>query len=234
MNIIQWWVDASFATHPNCRSHTGATLSFGKGSVYSMSTKQKLNTRSSTEAELVGINDVVSMILWTRLFLEAQGYHVTDNVLHQDNESTIKLAKNGRRSSSKLTRHIEVRYYFITNHIARDRVQVSYCPTGDMLADYFSKPLQGSLFRKFRNLILNINPTDEFKVRPGEQECVGANSEDDKATGSHTRVMNADVIPQGPTNNLITHHDQETQRSYANVVRNNQSAHSIELINKEY
>ena len=96
MNVIQWWVDASFATHPNCRSHTGATLSFGKGSVYSMSSKQKLNTRSSTEDELVGINDVLSMILWTRLFLEAQGYQVTDNVLHQDNESTIKLAKNGR------------------------------------------------------------------------------------------------------------------------------------------
>ena len=44
MTMIQWWVDASFATHPNCRSHTGATLSFGKGSVYSMSSKQKLNT----------------------------------------------------------------------------------------------------------------------------------------------------------------------------------------------
>ena len=117
MTVIQWWVDASFATHPNCRSHTGATLSFGKGSVYSMSSKQKLNTRSSTEAELVGINDVLSMILWTRLFLEAQGYQVTDNVLHQDNESTIKLAQNGRRSSSKQTRHIEVRYYFITDHI---------------------------------------------------------------------------------------------------------------------
>ena len=96
MTMIQWWVDASFATHPNCHSHTGATLSFGKGSVYSMSSKQKLNTRSSTEAELVGINDVLSMILWTRLFLEAQGYQVTNNVLHQDNESTIKLAQNGR------------------------------------------------------------------------------------------------------------------------------------------
>ena len=165
MTVIQWWVDASFATHPNCRSHTGATLSFGKGSAYSMSSKQKLNTRSSTEAELVSINDVLSMILWTRLFLEAQGYHMTDNVLHQDNESTIKLARNGRRSSSKQTQHIEVQYYFITDHIDRDRVQVSYCPTGDMLADYFSKPLQGSLFRKFRNLILNISSMDELKVR---------------------------------------------------------------------
>ena len=63
---------------------------------------------------------------------------------------------------------------------------------------------------------------------------VGANSEDGKATASHTRVTNADRIPQGPTNTLSTHHDQETQRSYADVVRNNRSAHSIELINKEY
>ena len=122
MTEIQWWVDASFATHPNCRSHTGATLSFGKGSIYSMSSKQKLNTRSSTKAKLVGINDVLSMILWTQLFLEAQGYQVTDNVLHQDNESTIKLARNGRHSSSKQTQHIEVRYYFITDHIDRDRL----------------------------------------------------------------------------------------------------------------
>ena len=112
----------------------------------------------------MGINDVMSMVLWTRLFLEAQGYHVTDNILHQDNESTIKLAKNGRRSSSKQTQHIEVRYYFITDHIARDRLRVSYCPTGDMLADYFSKPLQGSLFRKFRNLILNVNPKGELNM----------------------------------------------------------------------
>ena len=149
MMVIQWWVDASFATHPNCRSHTGVTLSLGKGSVYSLSSKQKLNTRSSTEAELVGINDVLSMILWTRLFLEAQGYHVADNVLHQDNESTIKLARNGRCLSSKQTRHIEVRYYFITDHIDQNRLWVSYCPTGDRLADYFSKPLQGSQFGNF-------------------------------------------------------------------------------------
>ena len=177
------------------------------------------------------------MILWTRLFLEAQGYHVTDNVLHQDNESTIKLAKNGRCSSSKQTRHIEVRYYFITDHIERDCVQVSYCPTGDMLADYFSKPLQGSLFRKFRNLFLNINSTDDLKVRAGEQECVGANSEDDNATPSKQSVATVDVIPQGPTSNLIDPYDQEAQRSYtdhrsyADVVRDNRSAHSIELIN---
>ncbi|KAG7358248.1 hypothetical protein IV203_014835 [Nitzschia inconspicua] len=55
--------------HPDMRCHTGATMTLGKGSVYSMSTRQKINTRSSTEAELVGVNNAMSIILWTRHFL---------------------------------------------------------------------------------------------------------------------------------------------------------------------
>ena len=62
--IIKWWVDASFAVHHNMRSHTGGNASLGKEIVYSSSTKQKLNTTSSTEAELVAINDIILMILW--------------------------------------------------------------------------------------------------------------------------------------------------------------------------
>jgi N-acetylglucosamine kinase-like BadF-type ATPase len=50
LNIIKWWVDASFATNANCRDHTGATMSLGGGSIIVMSKKQKINTRSSTEA----------------------------------------------------------------------------------------------------------------------------------------------------------------------------------------
>ena len=80
LHSICWWVDASFGVHPNLRSHTGATLSFGKGSPFAVSCKQKLNTRSSTEAELVGLNDAMSLILWTRRFMEAQGYVIRDNV----------------------------------------------------------------------------------------------------------------------------------------------------------
>jgi hypothetical protein len=57
-------------------------MSMGTGCVYSMSRRQRLNTRSSTEAELVGVNDAMNMVLWSRLFLEAQGFTVTDNVLY--------------------------------------------------------------------------------------------------------------------------------------------------------
>jgi hypothetical protein len=72
----------------------------GKGFPIVSSTKQKLNTRSSTESELVGVDDMMSSILWTRYFLKAQGYHVNDNIIFQDNKSTMLLEWNGKASSS--------------------------------------------------------------------------------------------------------------------------------------
>ena len=101
LSVVHWWVDASFAIHKDFKSHTGATMTLGKGCPISMSSKQKINTRSSTEAELIGINDALTMILWVRLFLQAQGFTVTDNVIFQDNQSTMLLTKNGWQSSGK-------------------------------------------------------------------------------------------------------------------------------------
>jgi hypothetical protein len=45
LSIVKWWVDASYGVHPDMKSHTGTTMSMGKGSIYSRSTRQKLNTR---------------------------------------------------------------------------------------------------------------------------------------------------------------------------------------------
>lgn len=154
--IVKWWVDASFGVHNDLRSQTGGTMSLGKGMVYSASTRQKLNTKSSTEAELVGASDLLPQVLWTRYFLEAQGYGVKDNVLYQDNQSAMLLEQNGRGSSSKRTRHINVRFFFITDRIQTGEVSVRYCPTGEMVGDYFTKPLQGLKFHQFRDLILNL------------------------------------------------------------------------------
>jgi hypothetical protein len=156
MSIVKWWVDAAYAVHPDMKSHTGGLMSLGKGAIYGASTKQKLNTKSSTEAELVGVNDVMCQILWTRYFLEAQGYAVTDSIINQDNQSAMLLEKNGRGSSSKRTRHINIRYFFVADRVAAGEVKIQYCPTEEMLADFFTKPLQGSIFRRFRNFILNI------------------------------------------------------------------------------
>ncbi|KAI2512927.1 Reverse transcriptase (RNA-dependent DNA polymerase) [Fragilaria crotonensis] len=94
-NVVKWWVDASFAVHPDMRSHTGGVMTLGKGAIYGTSTRQKINTKSSTEAELVGVNDILPQALWTRYFLEAQGYAVKESIVYQDNKSTILLAENG-------------------------------------------------------------------------------------------------------------------------------------------
>ena len=100
LSVVKWYVDASFAVHPDFKSHTGSVMTLGRGGIQSMSRKQKLNTRSSTEDELVGCDDAITMLLWTQLFLEAQGYH-TKNLLYQDNKSTILLANNGQASAGK-------------------------------------------------------------------------------------------------------------------------------------
>ena len=79
-----------------------------KGAVQSISRKQKLNTRSSTEAELVGVDNVAVMILWMKLFMEAQGYDVDKNIIYQDNKSAILLEENGKKSSGKCTRALNI------------------------------------------------------------------------------------------------------------------------------
>jgi hypothetical protein len=159
--ILKWWVDASFAVHPNMRGHSGGGLSLGRGFPISSSTKQKLNTRSSTETEVVGADDFMPAICWTRYFLEAQGYKVNDNILYQDNKSAMLLEKNGKASSSKRTKHINIRYFFITDRIANGDLSIEWCPTLDMIGDYMTKPLQGALFCKFRDLIMGVVPVQD-------------------------------------------------------------------------
>ena len=109
-NLLQWWVDAAY-THPDMKGHTGATFTMGQGSIYSNSLKQKLVARSSTEAELVGVHDILPQILWTRNFLMSQGYPIQKNIIYQDNMSAMLLENNGRKSSTKRTKHIELRYF---------------------------------------------------------------------------------------------------------------------------
>lgn len=144
LNSIKWWADGAFAVHPNMRSHTGGVMTLGKGAVYATSTIQKLYTKSSTEAELVAVDDIMPQVLWTTYFLKSQGYTTDHATVYQDNKSAILLEKNGRASSSKRTRHINVRYLFIKDRIDKKEIVVEYCPTSIMMADFYTKPLQGS------------------------------------------------------------------------------------------
>jgi len=83
-------------------------MTLGCGCTLKGCRKQKLNTRSSTEAKLVGADDMSQLIFWTKLFTEAQGDEIQHNILHQDNKSTVLLLKNGKSSSSKRTRALDI------------------------------------------------------------------------------------------------------------------------------
>ena len=78
---IRWWVDASFAVHPDMKSHSGAMMSMEQGASILGSKKQKLNTKCSTESDLVGVDDYTPMIIWVKYFLETQGYIVANHIL---------------------------------------------------------------------------------------------------------------------------------------------------------
>ena len=172
LDVVRWWVDASYAPHPDMKSHTGGTMSFGHGCITSASKKQKINTTSSCESEIVGVHDMAPQMMWTQYFLQCQGFDVKTSVLYQDNESAILMAKNGRASSSKRTKHINVRYFFIKDRVDSGEVTVEHCSTHDMLADYFTKPLQGVKFREFRNRIMGM-PQDK-DVRPRDPVKIGS------------------------------------------------------------
>jgi hypothetical protein len=148
--LVQWWIDASFAVHQDMKGHTGGTMTLGKGSIYSTSVKQKLVTR------IVGVHDVLPQILWTQYLLQSQGYPICKTTLYQDNKSSILLEKNGKQSSSKRTCHMHIRYFFVQDSVINKKITIVHCSSDNMIADYFTKPLQGKLFYKFRNEIMNI------------------------------------------------------------------------------
>ena len=154
LKLVKWWIDAAFAVHPDFRSHTGAVMSFGRGALISISSKQKLNTRSSTDAELVAVDDAMSLVLWTRLFLEAQGIEVEENIVYQDNKSAIILEEKGKASSGKRTRHLNIRFFFVYDHVKKGNLRIVYCPTKDMRGDYPTKPLQGFDFWSHRAFLM--------------------------------------------------------------------------------
>jgi hypothetical protein len=212
LSEMKTWVDASYAVHKDMKSHTGGVVSFGRGAVMSKSSKQKLNTKSSTEAELVGASDYLTYPIWAKNFLAAQGYELKENVFYQDNQSTIRFEKNGRKSCGPNSRHIDIRYFFIKDRLELGDIDVQYCPTAQMLADFFTKPLQGNFFRMFRAVIMghkHISTLKEMMPSPS-QERVGKGTKIDTMRNGDGERKTDVGFPQPIKQNRLT---------YAEVVR---------------
>ena len=197
MNFLRWWVDASYGVHWDCRGHTGMMMSLGKGAAMSFSRRQKMNTRSSTEAELVGLDDAIPSIMWGRHFIEAQGYSVDQNIVYQDNKSTILLAKNGVMSSSKRTKHIDARYYLVADYNRRGDIDIRHESTEKMWCDGFTKPKQGREFCEQRAHVMN---------------CPVEYDDDEERRRTHPALLPKDDAPE-EVSETLTHAVKESMAS---------------------
>ena len=115
--IIKWWIDSSFTVHSNIRGHTGGGLSTVRGLPVVTSTKNKLNNLISKEAGIVRVDDCMPSVCWTRYFLEAQDYNITEEIFYQENQSSVLLEMNGKTSCSNRTKHINILFFFVTDPI---------------------------------------------------------------------------------------------------------------------
>jgi hypothetical protein len=80
--------------------------------------------------------------------------------------SAMKMEQNGRASAGQRPRHINIRYFFIKDRIASGEINLFHCPTGIMIADFFTKPLQGYLFENFRDVVMGITHFSTLTVPP--------------------------------------------------------------------
>jgi hypothetical protein len=163
---LTWLIDGSYASHHDMKGQSGAVLLAGECAVLFRSNKQKVNSRSSTESELIAVDDALPTVQWTKNFMTEQGYDL-ETLIKEDNRSTMLLMKNGKLSSGKHTKHIDARY--VKDLIDRGVVEIDHCVTEDTIADFLTKPLQGKRFLRMREIILNSTPSVDHREYVGKQ-----------------------------------------------------------------
>lgn len=148
-------IDSAHAVHTNMRGQTGGVISFGTGIVDQKSRKQNMDMRSSMETEdVLGTSKYLPKAIYFELFLNAQGYKV-ETILAKDNESEIRLLRNGKDScTSNSPKHVVIKYFWSTDRIKSGNMSVEYCSMDNMLANFMSKPVQGKLFTRFRKNVI--------------------------------------------------------------------------------
>jgi hypothetical protein len=149
--VVRAFIDAAYGVHQDSgKSHTGCAIVLGEaGPIFAKSAKQKIVTKSSTEAELVGLSDTASQAIHLRNLIIAQGYDLKPAVIFQDNMSCMALIKRGGPVSER-SRHIHIRYFWLTERVTQEEVTVKHLGTEDMFANILTKPVQGAQFVRER------------------------------------------------------------------------------------
>ncbi len=137
-----------------CKSHSGYLISIGDANniINFSSKKQKHITLSTTESELSSLSDCIEMSIHIKHLLKE--FQIDSNIIvYEDNISTIQISKKGPASHGK-SKFMAVKINYIHDNIQNNAIAVKYVPTTNQIADIFTKPLQGNLFRKLRSNIV--------------------------------------------------------------------------------
>ena len=153
---VKAYIDAAYGVHQDTgKSHTGCAIVLGNaGPLFSKSAKQKIVTKSSTEAELVGLSDTASQAIHLRNFVIAQGYDVGPAIIFQDNMSCMALMKRGGPGSER-SRHINIRHFWLKEKVDQEEVIIEHLGTEEMFANVLTKPVQGAQFDRERYGLTN-------------------------------------------------------------------------------
>ena len=135
------YVDAPYAPHDYMIGRTVSCMAFGWGLVHAKPSKQKLNTKISTESEVIRSKNYIPFSACLDMYMEHKGYRVKRNQFMQDNMSAIKMERNGQNSCTGNSRHINIRDLFVNDRVYKKEIEIVYCPTKVTLDDYFTKPL---------------------------------------------------------------------------------------------
>mgnify|MGYP003386305885 CR=1 FL=1 len=141
------YIDASYGVHSDGSSRTGMVIMLAGVAIGCWSSKQKLVTKSSTEAEIVALSDGLTNAIWMREMVMAQGYKLGPTKIFEDNQGVIKIIQSGR-SPKHRTRHLNVRHFFARDREKSGDIVMIYKPTDEMIADIMTKPVTGGLFEK--------------------------------------------------------------------------------------
>ena len=151
---LEGYIDAAFGCHDDGKSHTGLVIMLGSDCIVSKSTKQKIVTKDSTEAEIVAASDKVDSLLDCCDFLREQGYTMPTPTLYQDNLSAITIMKKGLGKDRNP--YLKTRKFLMKQKLEDELFKFEYVPTKSMKADINTKPLQGNLFNTMLNTIDNV------------------------------------------------------------------------------
>jgi transposase InsO family protein len=154
--ILRGYSDSDYAGDCDTRrSTTGYAFMIGSGAIC-RSHLQKSVSLSSCEAEYMATCDAAREAVFLRTLLGELGFkQCNPTTICVDNQSMINYSKNFDQHSRM--KHIEIRQHFVRELVQSDVIQHQYCPTDEMPADIFTKPLGGHKFAKFRSM-LGVEP----------------------------------------------------------------------------